>query len=343
MAWWNPEEPRATVGRRRFIHLLAFAFVAAAAGGGWYVRAFVHTGNPVHPFFRATFGGAGLAEVLGPEKRPLPVDVWHLLTALGAMTLDPDRFDSISHEFGPAFLLFLPALFWERSPRRVRALVATGLAFSTICLTQRQSMRFVLTALGPLSVGVAWLARMWWTRRSKPGIALVGALVLTLGLESALALARTRHGLGVVLGLEPAEHFLARTEPTYRVGRWVDAHLAAPARIIGQDHRAFYLPRDYTMELAHRRRTGLGQRGESANEIVASLVRDGFTHVLLCPPDPETAVEFDPTLGRVLAPWLASRSPIYRENFRDGDGVLRRYAIYELVDGRFASRGGDVR
>jgi hypothetical protein len=60
--------------------------------------------------------------------------------------------------------------------------------------------------------------------------------------------------------------------------------------------------------------------------------------VLFCPPVPETAVEFDPTLGRLLAPWLAGRTPIYREDLADGDGVLRRYAIYELSDDRLALR-----
>ena len=34
----------------------------------------VHTGNPVYPFFRQAFGGAGLDEVLDPIKRPLAVD-----------------------------------------------------------------------------------------------------------------------------------------------------------------------------------------------------------------------------------------------------------------------------
>src|SRR5262249_10141367 len=81
----------------------------------------------------------------------------------------------------------------------------------------------------------------------------------------------------------------------------------------------------------HRRRTGLGRRGESPGEIVASLLAAGFTHVLFCPPIPETALEFDPTLGRLLAPWLASRQPIFRRDLYDADGVARCYAIYELA------------
>jgi hypothetical protein len=328
---------------KRIAPLAVFVMIALATGGLWYARAFAHTGNPVYPFFRQTFGGAGLDEVLGPEKRPMAVDPWHVLTALGPMTLKPDRFDSLSHQFGPVFLLFLPALILERPPRRVLGLVAIGYAFLTVCLTQRQSMRFVLTAVGPMSVGVAWLADRWCVRRSVPARALVAMVVAVLACQSALAAARARHGLRVVLGIERADQYLERREPTFRVGRWVGAHLPKSARLVGQDHRGFYFPRDYTMELAHRRRTGLGRRGESAGEIVGRLKQAGFTHVLLCPPVPETAVEFDPTLCRRLAPWLADRAPVYREDLTDGDGVSRRYAIYALADDWLAAIGGPSR
>jgi hypothetical protein len=316
--------------RRRLIHLLTFVAFTVSVGGVWYARAFIHTGNPVHPFFRSTFGGAGLDEVLGPEKRPLPVDPWHVLTALAPMTLNPNVFDNVSHELGPVFLLFLPALFLERPPRRLLALGAVGFAFLALCLTQRQSMRFVLTAVGPLSIGVAWLAARWWERRSRPCIALVAALLLVLTYESALAAARGRHGASVAFGIESADAYLARREPTYRVGRWIEENLPPSTHIVGQDHRGFYFPREYTMELAHRRRTGLGTKGESPADILAALRRAGFTHLLLCPPIPETAVEFDPTLGRLLSPWLATHTPVFREDIADTDGVVRRYAIYPL-------------
>jgi hypothetical protein len=94
------------------------------------------------------------------------------------------------------------------------------------------------------------------------------------------------------------------------------------------------------MELAHRRRTGLGTRGESAQQVVKRLQATGFTHVMLCPPVPETAVEFDPTLGRLLATWLAGRSPLYREDIVDPDGVVRRYAIYALESTMLAENSG---
>jgi Dolichyl-phosphate-mannose-protein mannosyltransferase len=322
---------REAASRPQWLGLAAvYLMTAVAAGGWWYLRAYVHTGNPVYPFLRDAFAGAGLAEVLDPIKRPLPVTPFNLLSALVPLSLEPDRFDSFSHQFGPAFLLFLPAVFLYRAPRRILILLGLAYAFLVLCLTQRQSMRFLLIALGPMSIGVAFLASIWCTRRTVPARLLIAVLVAVMGLEASLAVARSRHVLAVLLGRETASEFLARREPTFTVGQWAAHHLPRDARLIGQDHRGFYIPRDYTMELAHRRRTGLGGQGESANEIVARLRESGFTHVMFCPPVPETAVEFDPTLGRLLAPWTERQTAVFRQDLTDGEGVLRRYAIFKL-------------
>ena len=69
------------------------------------------------------------------------------------------------------------------------------------------------------------------------------------------------------------------------------------------------------MELAHRRRTGLGKNGESAKEVVEGLRAAGFTHLLLCPPVPENAVEFDPTLYGMAALYDDAGNYIYPEGF----------------------------
>ena len=268
--------------------------------------------------------------MLAPSKRPLPLAPLDLLFSIVPLSMAPDRFDSFSHQFGPIFLLFLPALLLERAPRRVWRLALLGYLFLTLCLTQRQSMRFLLISLGPLSVAIAYLASVWCQRRTLAARCLLGILILALGLEAGLAAVRARHGLSILLGRESVSDFLTQREPTYRIGRWAALNLPAAARLIGQDHRGFYIPRDYTMELAHRRRTGLGQRGEPAHLVVASLIQSGFTHVMLCPPVSEKTVEFDATLGRLLEPWTSGRTPLFRDLLRDADGVVRRYSIYEL-------------
>jgi hypothetical protein len=321
--------------RTRGRALQALGFVATflltcmVVGGGWYLRAYVHTGNPVFPFFKAWFG-SGLNQVLDPIKRPLVPGVWNLATALAPLTLEPQKFDSFAHQFGPMFLLFLPALLLVRAPRRVVGLAGLGYAFLVVCMTQRQSMRFLLIAVGPMSIAVAYLACRWADRRTIPARALLALLVATLGLEAGVSITRAARAAGVVMGRESFQEFLGRCEPSYRVGRWVANHLPATARLIGQDHRGFYIPRDYTMELAHRRRTGLGDHGESPQQIIDALKSEGYTHVVLSPPDRADAVEFDPTLGELLAPWLSGRTPLYHEDLKDRDGVSREYSIYAL-------------
>jgi hypothetical protein len=325
-------------GLRALALTAGFLGMALLVGGPWYLRAFVHTGNPVFPFFKSFFGGAGLDEVLAAVKRPLPVSPWNLLFALGPLTLEPHRFDSFAHQFGPAFLLFLPALFLERAPRRVMALTALGYAFLVVCLTQRQSMRFLLIAVGPMSVGLAYLASRWHERRTTASRVLLALFVLVLAMETGVSLARGGRAARIVLSRESVHQFLARSEPTYQVGRWIASNLAPRARLIGQDHRGFYIPRDYTMELAHRRRTGLGRNGENSHEIVAALKSEGFTHLMLCPPQKAAAIEFDPTLSKLLAPWLRARLPLYNQELTDLDGVVRRYVIYALSDETVGSR-----
>ncbi len=312
---------------------LALVYCAALVllGGCWHLRSYYHTGNPVFPFFKHAFGGSGLDEVLDPIKRPLEPTFWNLLGALGPISLEPDRFDSLAHELGPIFLLFIPALLLERAPRRLLVLVAVAYAFLVIAMTQRQSTRFLLVCVGPFAVATAYLASRWYERRTVPARLLVLLLCGFLGYETALASARARGAARYVLGRESASAYLTRTEPTFRVGRWAAAHLPQSARLIGQDHRGFYIPRDYTMELAHRRRTGLGAAGESAPEIIARLRARGFTHVLFCPPDPGSEVEFDPTLETLLEPWMNDQNPLYHERIQDRDGVSRTYEIYDLA------------
>ena len=125
----------------------------------------------------------------------------NLLFSLVPLSLEPDRFDSFSHQFGPIFLLFLPALLLERAPRRVWSLALLGYLFLTLCMTQRQSMRFVLIALGPLSVGVAYLASVWCQRKTLAARCLLGVLIAGARLRGEPG---GRAGAAWALGLVPA-------------------------------------------------------------------------------------------------------------------------------------------
>ena len=289
--------------------------MAALVGGAWYLRAYVYTGNPVYPFFRDWFGGAGLDEVLAPIKRPLAVNFWNLLTSIVPLTLEPHRFDSFAHQFGPVFLLFLPALFLERVPRRVLGLALLGLRVPD-ALPDAAAEHAVPAHRPGADVGRRGLPGEPLERaEDHPRAALMTALVADPRASRPAWRRRGRDGpwgscsgTRVVPGVpRPLRADLPRGPlgrrapagggPADRAG---PSGLLHPARLHdgagpSPPHRA-------------------GPHGESPREIVETLKKEGFTHVMLCPPVPEAAVEFDPTLGRILlAPgWPAASRSIAR-------------------------------
>jgi hypothetical protein len=147
---------------------------------------------------------------------------------------------------------------------------------------------------------------------------------------SAFNLARVRHGALMLIGLESPSQWLIQNEPTAQLAEWVDLNLPENARLIGQDHRGFYWPRPFTMEKAHRRRTGLLQKNPSQEEVVEHLINQGFTHLVLAEPDPIDAVEFDPDLSNFLKNWLPTQKPLLDRVLHEPDGYNRRYRIYVL-------------
>ena len=186
-----------------------------------------------------------------------------------------------------------------------------------LCLTQRQSMRFVLIAVGPMAVGVAWLASMV---RDAADVA-PGRWSPRLVLVARRSRRRSPSpGRGTGCGSCSGGSRPRRTCPPRAdlSGRPLDRRATCPRRP-GWSARTTAAstspaPTRWSWPTAAgpawaRAASGRGDRG-------STCAMRGFTHLLLCPPVPETAVEFDPTLGRRLAPWLAGGTPLYREEHR---------------------------
>jgi len=318
-------------------HVGTYLLAALLVGGVWFGRAFLATGNPVYPFLHEIFG-AGLAEASEARWRPLEPSPLNLMGALIPLSLDPLRFESRPHQLGPLWLMTLPLLVLvrPRPHRRVVGLVALGWLLIALSMSQRQSPRFLLPALGPLAVGAGWVVAALAARCDPRARLAVGLIAGVLLLQAAWAMARARSGWAYLAGEESALAYLEKREPTVVVGRWMAAHLPKEAVVVGQDHRGFYLPRRYVMELAHRRRTRWGrdpnQPPGSPVQIVATLRARGFTHLLTAQPVPLDAVEFDPTLTSWLAPLLEASPPRWQAVLTDGDGVTRRYRVDDLAD-----------
>lgn len=313
-----------------------FTLSLIATGGFWYVRSAVLTGNPVHPYFRNTFGGNGLDEVLEDARKSGSEHVWNILTAPLGLALLPSRYDSFSHQIGPLFLALIPLGLLRRNQALWYCYFAFCWIEMALCLTQRQSPRFYIAALAPLSAcGSRGLsdfldfvkAPTGKTRLNKIAAFSLVSMVMAI---TAFNIARVCHGALMLIGLESPSQWLIQNEPTAALAGWVDMNLPENARLIGQDHRGFYWPRPFTMEKAHRRRTGLLQKNPSQEEVVEHLINQGFSHLVLAEPDPIDAVEFDPDLSNYLKNWLPTQKPLLDRVLHEPDGYSRRYRIYEL-------------
>ncbi|MBI1322866.1 phospholipid carrier-dependent glycosyltransferase [bacterium] len=330
-----------------------FAVFAVVCGSFWYGRAAILTGNPVHPYFRNTFGGHGLDEVLEDARKPIGVHFSNIATAPLVMALSPSRFDSFSHQSGPLFLALIPLGFLQVTSTRWKSYVFLGWLLMALCLTQRQSPRFFVTTFALWSAaGAATISSLIHSmnvdefRRERIFRFSAGCICL-LGVSiSAFDLARVRVG-GLILAGQVSPHaWLESNEPTSKLRSWVSQNLPENARLVGQDHRGYYWPRRFTMEKAHRRRTGLLQLAGSPEEVVDRLRSAGFTHLVMAEPDPVEAVEFDTDLSVALAPWLTVNTPMVDVTLPEIDGYVRRYRIYD-IDGTAdridqASRSNDT-
>ena len=287
-----------------------FAAVALVVAAPWYARAFAASGNPFFPHLYGLFGGAP-AERWSPQAEKelqafkdrfgTPRDAEHLLRLPWDMTVHAAAFGGT---VGPLFLTLVPPALIGRGVRRTAWLVAAGCtAYLAVWASPISSfqMRFVIPVLPFLAtLGAEGTRRVQATARMIPaGSALVSAVVVVMllfnlpptsgwhepdrrGYEGWMAHIARGLPLGVVLGAESEQDYLARMVLSYRAWRFVNTALPADARILtfsGGDHLYSERPRLSSEAVAARPATWDARTGEEphATEALHAL---GITHVL---------------------------------------------------------------
>ena len=126
------------------------------------LRAYRQSRLSIFPrFLRRGRPGRGAGPIQAAACRSTPLN---LLFSIVPLSMEPDRFDSFSHQFGPIFLLFLPALFLRA---RSQARLGAG--------TARLSFLDILLDAAPEHAIPAHFARAVVDRRRVPGECLVPA------------------------------------------------------------------------------------------------------------------------------------------------------------------------
>jgi hypothetical protein len=307
------------------------AIVALAVSSIWYVRAAYHRGNPVFPFFSHWLGGGG-PPAMRESKTPLKWTAASVVTSPWQVTMHPERFGGRGHQLGALFLATLPAVFLVRR-RGILPLLAIAAAYWLLWYGLRQNVRFLFPLISLLSLVAVcvWIELARWPRA--PRLLASGACGVLLIFSAMIPIARAGRHVPVALGFETRDDFLTRHEPTYQAAQFAKEHLPADARILSQEHRAFYFQQEIVRENVFRRLTAYPNHCSAPGDLVGLLREAGFTHVLLAEAE-GPGVRYNDTLSR----WAdtAERlqpSPLttLREfEFRDAHGETRRYRIAEL-------------
>ncbi len=124
---------------KSYIYLLIYLIVALAVPLPWFLFSFIHTGNPVYPFFTHTYE----VSVSSPNPLQIIIDLWNLFTH----SSDP---------VSPIYLIFLPLLFatYSRLQKEIKIVVwYSGLSLLLWYFTpQTGGGRFILPYLPAFSL-----------------------------------------------------------------------------------------------------------------------------------------------------------------------------------------------
>lgn len=284
--------------------LLLLGGVALALWFPWLLKNLLLTGNPTYPFF---FGGLYWDDWRAwwydrPGTGLAYTAPWKLLTAPWDATIwGIEGTEGYSATIGPLFLALLPLLplIWQKLSAAQRQWLRGGLAFCLVLYlfwlwgVARTGLliqtRLLFPAFGVLALmggmaleGAEALPRrpldLGWLVRA----VVVGVLALTL--TGAFLEAAQGQPLGVLLGFERQEDFLARRLGWYYVAvETINQQLPADAVVL-----FLWEPRSYHCRVECRPDALLDRwlhtihlHGHNADRIAALWRAEGVTHVLL--------------------------------------------------------------
>ena len=229
--------------RRAWNDALLTGSLALVAGGPWYLKNLLVTGNPVYPLFfggervndelRGELAALGHAYGVGGSILRLPLLPYDLLAHGGAF----DRGEYVGTAiFALAALTLVLARF-----RPILWTLGGALVFTVLWWALSPQARFLLPALGVLAAcgGVA-VARL--ANRGRSGWALVatGAAVI-VAVWAVPSVALTRHLLPVVVGAESKQAFVQRLTGTGDALRAIATVTSGPVAFAGYD-LTFHFP-----------------------------------------------------------------------------------------------------
>ncbi|MBV9866751.1 MAG: glycosyltransferase family 39 protein [Abitibacteriaceae bacterium] len=296
-----------------------FLIWALVLGGGWYVRNWVWTGNPVFPFAYGLFHGRGWSPEMaaaytadqikfGFGRSPLdwlwlpwrvamtPLNAGAIAGKIVGLPFWPlsdvvvDNGTSGLFEvpglvlqtvIGP-FLLALgaPLLLVKRKPQIIEFILWSFAAFAVFWAATGQYIRYLIPQFALLSLACGWGVTIYLNRSAILKWAVSVSLAAWLSFGLVYNLWSFRNALAVISGQETPEAYLMHF-PAYEAMHWASTNTPPNARFaIYGEPRCFYLERDYFWADDQHNNLIDYSQVQSGTDLVRELKRLGATHVL---------------------------------------------------------------
>ncbi len=309
-------------GERQWVALGLSLVLATAIASPWYVKNWLWTGNPVFPFAYGLFGGKQwtkeMAHTYTLSNREFGGgrDLVSLLALPFNLALNEVRYGRCAREWlrecpqqGACGMrwkcgkfdnqdlptLSIGVLPLAVAPLTLFAFFAQGTVPFPISVSllaffawfvwwfmEAQYLRYLLPALGCLSVVIGWAVHRWMQESVLTSI--VTRVTITVGLLYAMLIAlwHTVPLLPVSVGLISEETFLRMTTPSYRVAEFVNQ--AMPRRSLLAVYGmplGYYLDRRYFWADSGHNRLIPYERLRGVDDLMHEWQRLGVTHLIV--------------------------------------------------------------
>ena len=305
--------------RVRALDVLLFAAVAAAVLAPWYGRIFVHTGNPLFPFFPRLFGSSawnplrfqilstGVAQPTGGFLDGLLSRLEALVRLPWDLVFERWRYNG-QPPYSPVYLVMLPLVLltaWRDA--RPRRLLALAVAYVLACFSLPADSRYLMPAVPLVSLAVAGTLVQLLDRLDRLGHLGRSRRLLAAGLCAGFLLPGWLYGLYRVhrqgpIPLTPAqrEAYLARRVPLYPAVAYLN-------RTEGSGYTAWGLHAEHMVYYARGRFLGdwIGPASfsrvlagrPSSEDLYHRLRRLGVDHLLVVKKQQELEFSEDASFG----------------------------------------------
>ena len=265
-----------------------FGLAALLIAAPWPLKSFVHTGNPVYPWYFDVFGGRDWNEVSDQKFRGY-FDERYTYKGLANFVLLPWNATMHSLEFnallgfGPVFLAFIPLYIFLRKDQNINYVLLFSLIFTVLWYSIINPNLRYYAVYPALSVAAAYSINGFLNRKIIR-YAVILLLASTLVFGAALWYGTNFKKVPFALGLESEEGFYSRLVDNnpYKAAKFVDESLPKNAKLLlFTEQRGFYFNRDYVWGQPYSQGYIYYYDISEPARLYDRLKEKGITHVML--------------------------------------------------------------